>query len=190
MYGYKLLDIRNIRDYACYLNNADEVNVYRFVRTEDRLRAIGSIILQKEYIRSHYPELDYRDIVIQRTKFGKPFYRDLVYNVSHDSDLVIIAYSESGSIGVDIMKLRDLDITPYLDCFSEREKAMLTADNFFSYWCAKEAFVKALGVGLSIHMSSVEFVDGAIWYKGDVYPVDRIDIQQYHCALVRCNGNI
>jgi len=189
MYGYKLLDIRDIRDYTHYL---DDNKVNRFVRTEDRLRAIGSILLQKDYIRSHYPELDYRDIVIQRTELGKPFYRDLVYNISHDSDLVIIAYSESGSIGVDIMKLRDVDITQYLDCFSDREKARLTSVNFFSYWCAKEAFVKALGVGLSINLSSVEFIDGAIWYNGNVYPVDRIDIDElYHCCvLVLCNGNM
>ena len=182
MYGYKLVDIRNIQD------NLTDAKVSRFVRTEDRLRATGSILLQKEYIRSHYPELDYRDIVIQRTEYGKPFYRDLVYNVSHDSDLVIIAYSESGSIGVDIMKLCDVDITPYLDCFSDREKATLTNANFFSYWCAKEAFVKALGVGLSINLSSVEFIDGAIWYDGNVYPVDRIDIDDmyYCCVLVLC----
>jgi 4'-phosphopantetheinyl transferase len=182
MYGYKLLDIRDIRDYAHYLNN-DKVN--RFIRTDDRMRAIGSIILQTEYIRSHYPELDYRDIVIQYTEFGKPFYRDIVYNISHDSDVVIIAYTNSGSIGVDIMKSRSVDITLYAAYFSNRELCKLTDGNFLSYWCAKEAFVKALGIGCSLDLSLVEFIDGTIHHDGAVYPVEFINIPQYCCAVVR-----
>lgn len=183
MYGYKFLCIRDIQEYSHYLNGADIKKVGRFVRADDRMRAIGSIILQKDYIRIHYPTLDYKDIALQYSDFGKPFYRDLVYNISHDSDLVIIAYSGSGSIGVDIMKRRDIDITPYLDCFSSREQTILTGSNFITFWCAKEAFGKTLGVGLSINMASIEFIEGAIHYGGMVYPVDFIDIPGYCCVV-------
>jgi len=183
MYGYKFLCIRDIQEYSHYLNGADSKKVGRFVRADDRMRAIGSIVLQKEYIRTNYPTMEYKDIVLQYSDFGKPFYRDLVYNISHDSDLVIIAYSGSGSIGVDIMKRRDIDITPYLDCFSIREQTTLRKSNLISYWCAKEAFVKKLGVGLSINMASIEFIEGAIHYCGMVYPVDFIDIPEYCCVV-------
>ncbi len=182
---YRILNINDIQEYAHYLNETDEQKVNKYVKRDDQLRAIGSIILQKDYICSKYPS-DYKEIVIQHAELGKPFYKDLVYNVSHDSDLVIIAYSDdaSVSIGVDIMKLKSVNIYQFGDFFSIREKQYLNRDNFLSHWCAKEAFAKALGQGLSIDMASVEFIGNNIHYYGVKYTVEFIEIPLYCCAII------
>ncbi len=182
---YRILNINDIQEYAHYLNETDEQKVNKYVKREDQLRAVGSIILQKDYICSRYPS-DYKEIVIQHTDLGKPFYKDLVYNISHDSELVIIVYSDdsSDSIGVDIMKLKSVNIYQFGDTFSIREKQYLTRDNFLYYWCAKEAFVKALGVGLSIDLSSVEFDGTCINYYDTKYKVEFIEIPLYCCAII------
>ncbi len=182
---YRILNINDVREYKHYLNETDEQKVKKYVKGEDQLRAIGSIILQKDYICSKYPS-DFKEIIIQHNELGKPFYKDLVYNVSHDSDLVIIAYSDdsSASIGVDIMKLKSVNIYQFSDFFSIREKCDLTQANFLSYWCAKEAFAKALGQGLTIDLSSVEFINGKIHYYGVEYTVEFIEIPLYCCAII------
>ncbi len=184
--NYKLLNINNIKEYDAYLNSYDEAKVNKFIKKEDRLRAIGSIILQKDYIQSKYQVSCYKDIIIQYTEFGKPFYKNLVYNVSHDSDLVIIVYSDSGSIGVDIMKYatKKININHFTDYFSAREQLELTTNNFISYWCAKEAFVKALGIGITIDMKTVEYVNQCVMYNNKSYKVNTIEIPQYCCVYV------
>ena len=124
-----------------------------------------------------------KEIIIQYTEFGKPFYKNLYYNVSHDADLVIIVYNNK-PIGVDIMKKKSINIFNLYDCFTLREKQCLTNDNFLSYWCAKEAFLKALGVGLSVEMSSIEYVNNHIVYEGKEYKVEFIEIPFYVCIFV------
>jgi len=181
---HRILNINDIQEYKHHLNAADEIKVNKYVKREDQLRAIGSIILQKDYIQTKY-NLEFKDIVIQHTELGKPFYKDLVYNISHDSDLVVIVYSDSGtSVGVDIMKQKSVNIYQFADSFSQREKWELNRDNFFNYWCAKEAFVKALGVGLSIDLSSVEFINNQIHYYDAKYKVEFIEIPFYVCIFI------
>ncbi len=182
---HRILNIHDIQEYKHYLNEADETKVNKYVKREDQLRAIGSIVLQKDYIQTKY-NLDLKEIVIQHAEFGKPFYKDLVYNISHDSDLVVIVYSESGtSVGIDIMKQKSVNIYQFGDSFSTREKCDLNKNNFFYYWCAKEAFAKALGVGLSIDLASVEFIGNKIHYYGAEYKVEFIEIPLYVCIFVK-----
>ncbi len=182
---HRILNIHDIQECAHYLNEHDEKKFNKYVKREDQLRAIGSIILQKDYIISKY-NLDFKEIVIQYSELGKPFYKDLVYNISHDSDLVIIVCSESAtSVGVDIMKLKSVNIYQFGESFTIREKWDLTQANFLSSWCAKEAFVKALGQGLSIDLSSVEFINNKILYYGVEYKVEFIEITHYCCAFVQ-----
>ena len=182
---YRCLNIHDIQEYNHYLNEKDKIKVNKYIQKEDRLRAIGSVILQKDYILSKYPGFKYKDIIIQYTEFGKPYYNELVYNISHDAELVIIVYTETGSVGVDIMKCKHVNIYQYGDFFTNREKWDLTQDNFLLYWCAKEAFLKALGLGLLIELSSIEFHNDVIHYNGHEYNVDFIEIPDYCCAVVK-----
>ena len=129
--------------------------------------------------------MGFKEIVIQYSEFGKPGFKDLVYNISHDSDLIVIVWSDPGtSVGIDIMKQKSINIYQFTNSFSPREKLDLNKDNFLSYWCAKEAFAKALGLGLSIDLSSVEFIGNKIHYYGAEYKVEFIEIPFYVCIFV------
>ena len=82
----------------------------------------------------------------------------LRFNLSHSSGLAVIAVSSGRAVGVDIEK-----VIPKSECleiarrfFSEREYQALSAIHeserqraFFACWTRKEAFVKAIGDGLS-----------------------------------------
>ena len=184
---YEIINIRdiNLNQFDYFLNSNDSLKIQKYKLIDDKLRALASIILQKKYIYKNYP-IVYKDIVIEYTKNGKPFYKDLYYNVSHDSDLTIIVYTTNKEIGVDIMKKKKIKISTFYNCFTFIERQYLTDDNFFIFWCVKEALVKAIGVGLEIKFNLIEFnvFTNSVTYDKRVYCVEFIDIPNYVCAVV------
>jgi 4'-phosphopantetheinyl transferase len=87
-----------------------------------------------------------------------PGQRDLRFNVSHCSEVAAYAFAEGRELGVDVEEVRELadadDIA--MRFFSRRERAAYMRlsvrerpQGFFNCWTRKEAFIKALGEGLS-----------------------------------------
>jgi len=89
----------------------------------------------------------------------------LCFNVSHAGDLALVAVTERRRVGVDLEQARP-DLA-YLEIaerfFSPREVAALRAlppprqqEGFLRCWTRKEAYIKALGVGLSLSLASFD----------------------------------
>lgn len=78
--------------------------------------------------------------------------------LSHSDRWVAVALSRPGRIGVDIEAIRSVSMSLERRCLTAYEMAWLnevepgpTRDRrFFRVWTAKEAYLKALGVGLSV----------------------------------------
>jgi 4'-phosphopantetheinyl transferase len=100
-------------------------------------------------------------VCIATDEHGKPFLRDdpnLAFNLSHSNGLALLATMRGGAIGCDI-EWRN----PELACprvaerlFATEEYEVLAAlppeqwiAGFYNCWTRKEAYVKALGLGLS-----------------------------------------
>jgi 4'-phosphopantetheinyl transferase len=88
----------------------------------------------------------------------RPGQRDLRFNVAHCGEVAAYAFAEARDVGVDVEEVRALpdadDIA--MRFFSRRERAAYMRlpvrerpQGFFNCWTRKEAFVKALGEGLS-----------------------------------------
>jgi 4'-phosphopantetheinyl transferase len=91
--------------------------------------------------------------------------RRLEFNLSHAGGLAAIAVSSGSPVGVDVEQIRALDDLECLarQCFAPGERAELLqlASNareqaFFNCWTRKEAYIKALGEGLSCPLESFE----------------------------------
>lgn len=98
---------------------------------------------------------------------GKPALLDssspIRFNSSHSGNTALYAFTQNGELGVDIEQIRPVEyIEEIADRFFCREEARelrslppsqrLTA--FFRCWTRKEAYVKAVGGGLSIRLDS------------------------------------
>ena len=96
--------------------------------------------------------------------YGKPFVRPgredrpLSFNLSHSGGFALCAFSRDGEVGVDIERVRAFsDLRSLADFVLHPEEAGALASlpepehlaGFFELWTKKEAFVKALGKGLS-----------------------------------------
>jgi 4'-phosphopantetheinyl transferase len=112
-----------------------------------------------------------RAIEFVETKYGKPRLAplhaaaDVEFNLSHSGILALYAFTRGRAVGVDVELIREV---PDIDDLAERffsvtETALLRAvpaDRrslaFLACWTRKEAFIKALGLGLSFPLDAFD----------------------------------
>ena len=95
----------------------------------------------------------------------------LQFNMSHCDDVAVVGLSRGCAIGVDIERVRAIpDADAIVACyFSRRENEAYSIlrpcdklEGFFNCWTRKEAFIKAVGDGLSypLHRFDVSLAPG------------------------------
>lgn len=93
---------------------------------------------------------------------GKPYlkeYPDFHFNISHSDDLVAVAFSNT-PVGVDIEKLRDVNLKIAKRYFAEDEKQFVKdSESFFYVWTRKEALLKQTGEGIRKELSSFSVLE-------------------------------
>ena len=142
------------------LSSQETQQARRFQFERDRRRYLVSHAALRT-ILSQYLNCDPHAVHYQVSSYGKPSLKgrtDLHFNLAHSHELALIAVTMLGEIGVDIEYIRGLDGIDQLArvCFSEQEYQQFRAlpdhegmHAFFHCWARKEAYIKALGQGLS-----------------------------------------
>lgn len=110
-----------------------------------------------------YVGIEARAIAFDYSKEGKPqlaepFSSDISFNVSHSEDIAVFGFTKKRRIGVDVECIREIDTEGIpRRFFSELEQRALSqlegrqkVEGFFNCWTRKEAYVKAVGLGLSL----------------------------------------
>jgi 4'-phosphopantetheinyl transferase len=147
-------------------NEKDRGN--RFYRERDRCRFIvahGAL----RTILAEYLHADPREFCFASGRSGKPFLpaTSLRFNVSHSGELAVVGVAFEREVGIDIEEHRDvtdaLRIAVRFFAAGETERLQRIADDpvmlttsFLRCWTRKEAFVKAVGQGLSYPLDSFE----------------------------------
>ena len=172
----------------------------RYVEIHGRLRNLLAQMLNQR------PE----EIRIKIGEHGKPYLADhpeLVFNLSHSADRLIIAVSWLCQLGVDIeIGKQRINLSGLVDkCFAEEEATYWNKlpenqkkTGFYRFWTRKEAFVKATGYGIALGLNHcvinpenpTEFLrvpdhcgTASVWHAQD------IDLgQEIFCAVVSDKG--
>jgi 4'-phosphopantetheinyl transferase len=88
------------------------------------------------------------------------------FNIAHSGGLVACAFSWSGEVGVDIEDRRRPRLDPDMVtryCSPAEAADILTRegdgwrDRFLQYWTLKEAYLKARGLGIALHLADLNF---------------------------------
>lgn len=142
----------------------------RFFFERDRLRYVVSRGLLRS-ILARYAGADPSDLHFATGPHGKPSLSGrhegsgITFNLSHSGDLVLVAIASHREVGVDIEYVRaDFDWKPIAArFFAPGEVEALEGlppdagrEGFFLYWTVKEAYMKALGRGLTLPPGSFE----------------------------------
>lgn len=131
---------------------------------KDRLIRTYSRALLRHFIARELSSVPQK-VVLANGKNGKPILLDqsLHFNVSHSGDVLLFALSKSGPIGVDVEEWKTFDyILTARTVFSEAEQRSLSQlegeemkKAFFQGWVRKEAFIKAIGQGISFPLKEL-----------------------------------
>lgn len=140
----------------------------RFVRQGDRVRAVATrAALRRRLAAWLGRRADALDIAVG--SHGKPWLPcgDVEFNASHSGRHALIALSRVGPVGVDIEQCdAALDVAGLAkDILSPPEWAAFDGSlrAFFAHWVAKEAAVKALGVGIGDVMRQMTLSPSGAW---------------------------
>jgi 4'-phosphopantetheinyl transferase len=151
--------------YPSGLLSEDEIesaNRFRFEMHRNAFVACRSILRE---ILAGYMATDARSIKFACNRYGKPFVSNPFFNVSHSGDVAVFAFSRYREVGIDVERIdpnfRVDQLPEYFLSVAEVAAlralpANLQTEAFFRCWTRKEAYVKAVGLGLSIPLASFE----------------------------------
>lgn len=165
---------RSVQRDAWILSGAELARASRFHSERDRARWMASRIALRRILERHLG-VPARELQWTFGPHGKPSVRGVEFNCSHANGVTILALSRAG-VGVDLAHASQADgiaeiahrfLAPdeIAHCAAasprEREAAML------KWWVAKEACLKATGVGLSVEPGwvSLQLSPSGQWTK-------------------------
>jgi 4'-phosphopantetheinyl transferase len=152
------------------LSPDERARASRFHFPQHRLAYVFAHVVLRDVL-SRYLQCSRREIRFAENAFGKPFLDDVSggraveFSLSHSGGLVVVGLCRGRRIGIDVEEIRPMDdisaiaesyFTPQECAFILREQRLGRQHAFWSCWTRKEAYVKAVGKGLSIPLNSFD----------------------------------
>lgn len=146
----------------------ERAGCFKFAR--DRGRYVAGRQLLRTLL-SAYLKIDLAGVAFQYSPYGKPSLSNghnaggIRFTVSHSDKMIILAFVREREIGVDVERMhREIGIKEIAGrFFSQAEQVAFAAvpeelkrEAFFRCWTRKEAFVKAIGDGLSLPLDQFD----------------------------------
>lgn len=137
---------------------------FRFHFLEDSLRSLYGEIMARYLVSMHF-NIKNAALIIEKTAYGKPLFSGLPidFSISHSHNWVLCGISTE-AIGVDIERIKNVDLSIAKRFFSKKEHAFLLNRNeldrinsFYDLWTLKESYIKWLGLGLNIPLDTFSF---------------------------------
>ncbi|MDF1654919.1 MAG: 4'-phosphopantetheinyl transferase superfamily protein [Coxiellaceae bacterium] len=172
-------DLNQLEDrlpqYLNTLSTAEMGRADRFVNQQLR----DSFALAHGWLREQlagYLHVTPAELQFDSNQYGKPFLvsGELQFNLSHSKQRVALAITKSSDVGIDIQHHdTKVELAAIAKRFFATEEAAWferAPDNeklsvFYKIWSLKEAYMKAVGMGMSLPLSSFAFGENA---AGDV----------------------
>lgn len=146
----------------------------RFLRHEDRLRMISTRAALRRLIGERLG-VEPAALRFDAGAYGKLGLAGagVFFNVSHSSTCALIAVSRHWDVGVDIERAdRTVDVAGLSSiALTREEREGIDAAGFFERWVAKEAALKALGLGITEKLQAFSVWPG----QGDLYDLRHIE---------------
>ena len=191
LYSYLNKEIHNILLERCLpkFSKAFQQKIKGYYQwTDAQASLLGRLLLFKgaEIYNKQYTEAD-----IDYNNYQKPFFKDqeLKFNISHSGELVVCVLSNTLDLGVDVEMIKAIDLESFRSQMTPTEwKKVVVASNkleaFYDYWTAKEAVIKAHGVGLSLPLKSFEILEAKANVAGTLYYTKEIFLNQKYKTYI------
>ena len=165
-----------------------QLQVSKFRNWEDAHRSLlGKALLLQGLKHFNLSALSLAEV--NYTSFQKPYFNTGIhFNISHSGNYIVCAISTT-EVGIDIEEVKDIPLSDFTELFSPEElKLIFEAPNnyapFYTLWTQKEAFLKALGVGLNLPLNKVTIINNAIHHNGNTWYLQKISINHGYLAHI------
>ena len=183
-YQYNIRDLsdESYIHYYSLMSEEKKQRVARFRIEDDKKRTVVGEMLARRAI-SKWCNIPEENIVFEIAEYGKPYAKDLnvEFNISHSADMVVCVVDDN-PVGIDIEKIRPVDLNTAKRIFSEEETKYIFGcipdledynhylndailQHLFELWTKKEAYGKLNGTGL-FSKTNVS-VDFSTWMEND-----------------------
>jgi 4'-phosphopantetheinyl transferase len=167
----------SLEEIRAWLSPDEQVRYSRFRRIEDRRRYLAGRAMIRGVLAS-YLHVDPKSLRFAQNDLGRPELERqgadpyLSFNLSNTSGMVVCCVVRGHEVGVDVEDLRrEIDVIPLATRFfaaAEARDVLAQPEHarrrrFFEYWTLKEAYVKALGTGLTVPLNQ-------FWFRLDRRP--------------------
>ncbi|NOQ13181.1 MAG: 4'-phosphopantetheinyl transferase superfamily protein [Methyloprofundus sp.] len=196
-----------LSDYLAVLDDSELTTAERFKSTEARKRYIICHGILRQLLAERVNE-SAANLRIDKAEFGKPFLPDhpeISFNMSHSGDILAIAISSLCQLGIDVeyYKTRNTWEGLVKKCFAPEEAEYWYSLNnterkhaFYQFWVKKEAFVKAVGKGITLglnqcvvnpHHSSSFLRVPELGREANQWQIYSLDVAENEFAAVVCD---
>ncbi|MCC8161067.1 MAG: 4'-phosphopantetheinyl transferase superfamily protein [Oscillospiraceae bacterium] len=184
------IDAEDKRWYS-YLSERRAEKVNRLKHAQKKAQSIGAELLLNYAVKQ---ETKAKTPVNWDTdENGKLYLTDydkIYVNLSHSGDYAVCAVNDK-PVGADIQRCRECDIKTAERFFTadEAEFIALSQDKnsaFFEIWTKKESFLKAIGRGITIPLSSFSVLSDSVEYDGKVYLFKEYTVSRAGYKLFVC----
>ena len=168
------------------LKMQQQVSGYR--KWEDAHRSIlGKALLIEGLNEYNHSNISLTDL--NYTAFQKPYFANGIhFNISHSGNYIVCAISTT-EVGIDVEEIKDIPLSDFKELFSPEELKLIFKDPykygpFYTLWTQKEAFLKAIGVGLNMPLNNVIIRNNTIEYNGTTWYLKQLSIHEnYLCHI-------
>lgn len=150
-----------------------KVYIFEFTQSVKRKKNFNLSLIEKILVKkivSDETATSSKDILIGKTKLGKPMIKrpsnlNFDISISHSGSYLVIGICDNGKIGVDVELLKNIDFQVFRNFLSASEEIYINSgkkiiqklQNFYEIWTRKEAYSKALGIGLQKPLPITQF---------------------------------
>jgi 4'-phosphopantetheinyl transferase len=183
------LTVENEKRYLEQLPPVIRAAVSRFKRWEDRQSSLlGKLLLRHALDFSTSYRMPSVLDNLEYTRSGKPFIKSMPdFSISHSGEVIILAVADSGNVGIDVEKIRDIRLDDFKRYIPELNQD-IELDHydrlrrFFSYWTFKEAVLKGVGSGLLSPLEQVKLCGDSALFQGRVWHLHHVDCGVGYCC--------
>jgi 4'-phosphopantetheinyl transferase len=177
---------QELRDKLALLPQQLQAETLRKKQWTDRQLSIAGKLLVAEVIsRLGYDGLSLDDI--RSNTFHRPYFDAAVdFNIAHSGKLVICCGTKKGQVGVDIEKIKEIDMSGYTNHFTPKEwkKIDNQTESFYDLWTRKEAVLKAIGTGFYTPLPDIDVCDNRVEFDEVKYYLHKLNVEPgYSCHI-------
>jgi 4'-phosphopantetheinyl transferase len=180
------------QEYLAMMPPGIRASILSYKRWQDRQATLFGKLLLLRVLRTKYHDTGIRKFQsLAVTRQGKPFIPgEPEFNISHSEDVVVLAVAQSGAVGIDIEKIRAVDLgdfsryVPEVADLPEGYDADHVNELFFDCWTQKEAVLKGCGKGLLAPLEQVAVQDGISLFCETTWFIRKLPIDERYCCHV------